>query len=81
MFIRNILEKAKKEFNKTFQDELSKEKGDRSIVDTLWNAAINLRQSEKATADTENRITREQERKTELEQRERDIDNEIINAK
>lgn len=81
MFIRNILEKAKKEFNKTFQDELSKEKGDRSIVDTLWNAAINLRQSEKATADTESRITREQERKSELEQRERDIDNEIINAK
>lgn len=81
MFIRNILEKAKKEFNKTFQEELSKEKGDRSIVDTLWNAAINLRQSEKATADTESRITREQERKSELEQRERDIDNEIINAK
>lgn len=81
MFIRNILEKAKKEFNKTFQEELSKEKGNRSIVDTLWNAAINLRQSEKATADTESRITREQERKTELEQRERDIDNEIINAK
>lgn len=81
MFIRNILEKAKKEFNKTFQEELSKEKGDRSIVDTLWNAAINLRQSEKATADTESRITREQEKKSELEQRERDIDNEIINAK